>query len=265
MTVLYPHATWKPVPNHGGNMAGHNGLVLHVQVGDGSLEGWFSNPASQVSSTFWVAKSGTVEQYVDADETAWAQAEGNGTYNSVETEGHPVEPLTTQQIESLAALYRWGHDTFSWPFVVADVPGQSGFGWHGMGGAAWGGHPDCPGDTRKAQMPEILQRAQGAVINPPSPAPTPAPTPKPVPEPTTYPPFPGQLLIYIAGHPMINSLECRQWQQQMQNRGWHIVVDAVYGPASAGVCHAFQVEKGLTPDSIVGPITWEKSWTAPIT
>jgi len=30
-----------------------------------------------------------------------------------------------------------------------------------MGGAAWGGHPDCPGDLRKAQRQTILDIAQG--------------------------------------------------------------------------------------------------------
>lgn len=168
--MRYPNATEKLVVNHGGPMSRHLGLVLHVQQGDNSLYGWFNNPNSQVSATFWVSKTGVVEQYVDTDITAWAQAAGNSTYNSVETEGYSTDPLTEQQIQALAALYLWGNTAYKWPFVVADIPGEFGLGWHGMGGVAWGGHFDCPGYLRKAQMPIILQLAQGAVIQPPQPS-----------------------------------------------------------------------------------------------
>ena len=56
-----------------------------------------------------------------------------------------------------------GYDGFSIDnsrISLADKPGQGGFGWHGMGGAAWGNHPGCPGDLRKAQRPLILTALQ---------------------------------------------------------------------------------------------------------
>lgn len=264
--TLYPAATWRPVQNFTNErMSEHLGLVLHVAVGDGSPYGWMLNPASQVSSTFWVGKLGEVEQYVDADLIAWAQAAGNGTYNSVETEGFPNEVLTDAQVDALAALYRWGHDTYGWPFVDADVVGQAGFAWHGMGGVPWGNHPDCPGDIRKGQRVLILQKASGGTIEPippVTPTPTPEPNPKPEPAPVA-PPYSGRLIMLA--NPMMNGTDVRIWQQQMQNRGWTITVDAVYGPKSEGVCKEFQQQKGLTVDGIVGPITWGESWTAPIT
>jgi hypothetical protein len=50
---------------------------------------------------------------------------------------------------------------------------MAGFGWHGMGGTAWGNHPGCPGDLRLAQRPTILQLAGGIVVSPtPAPGPT---------------------------------------------------------------------------------------------
>ncbi len=143
MTIC-PLAAWRPVQNHGGNMAAHLGLILHVQEGLGSLQGWFNNPNSQVSSTFWVAKGGALEQYVDADWNAWAQAAGNGQYNSAETEGFHGEALTDAQIQTLAKLYAWGQHVYGWPLQLADSPGQAGFGWHGMGGLSaviMGHHP----------------------------------------------------------------------------------------------------------------------------
>lgn len=67
--------------------------------------------------------------------------------------------------------------------------------------------------------------------------------------------------------------EFRVFQQRMKDRGWPITVDGLYGPKgaktpqgnTAEVVVAFQKEKGLTPDGLVGPKTWEAAWTAPIT
>lgn len=140
-------------------MSAQLGLVLHVQEGNNSLAGWFDNPSSGASSTFWVSKNGTLEQYVDADICAWAQGSGNSTYQSVETEGYHDEPLTDTQIDTLAQLYTWGNQTYGWPDLLAETPGQVGFGWHGMGGDSWGGHTACPGDLRKPQRTDILDLA----------------------------------------------------------------------------------------------------------
>jgi hypothetical protein len=94
---------------------------------------------------------------------------------------------------------------------------------------------------------------------------TPPPTPTPTPPPSgggggTAPPWPGTYLAdFTAGG------GAGQWQAQMAARGWHIDVDDQYGPASAEVCRQFQAEKGLEVDGVVGPITWDAAWTAPIT
>jgi N-acetylmuramoyl-L-alanine amidase len=164
---IMPGANWRPVPNHSGPMSAHHGLVLHVQVGNNSPYGEFCDPNSQASSTWWVSKSGTVEQYVDSDVMAWTQAAGNGTWNGVETEGFPNEPLTDAQMGGLASIYAWGHTTYGWPLVLTDDPNGTGFGWHGMGGVAWGNHPSCPGDIRKGQRQQILNLV-GIPPQPPS-------------------------------------------------------------------------------------------------
>lgn len=149
-------------------MTAHLGMVLHVQVGDGSCYGEFSVPANQASSTWWVAKDGTLEQYVDSDLAAWTEAAGNFTWDSVETEGTPDQALTDAQIVTLAKLYAWGVQTYGWPVRTSEDPRLGGFGWHGMGGAAWGGHYQCPGELRKAQRPAILTLAN-LELAPPAP------------------------------------------------------------------------------------------------
>jgi peptidoglycan hydrolase-like protein with peptidoglycan-binding domain len=254
--MLYPGASWKPVVNHGGTMGQVLGLVLHVQQGDGSLYGYFDNPAVELSSHWWVSKDGAVEQYVDANEIAWAQAAGNEQYHSVETEGYDYEDLTMAQIEALAELYKWGTKGYSWAMVLSNAPGKRGFAWHGMGGVAWGNHPGCPGTLRMARRQEILNLAAGG--SEPSP-PTPIPTPEPA-----APPFPGRLLELIYPTYMSGS-DVMEWQNRMRVRGWSLAADGVYGPITQGVCISFQQEKGLEVDGIVGPITWGAAWTMPIT
>jgi len=157
--------TYLPVPNHGGPMSAHLGLVLHVQEGNGGLQGWFSNPESDASSTWWVSKTGEIQNYVDTELQAWAQGAGNATYNSVETEGFTNEPLTTAQISGLAQIYAWGMSVYHWPATLSEAPGAAGFGWHGMGGMAWGNHPGCPGDIRRAQRQLVLDEVHQAPIS----------------------------------------------------------------------------------------------------
>lgn len=51
----------------------------------------------------------------------------------------------------------------------------------------------------------------------------------------------------------------------MSARGWSIVVDGAFGPQSTAVCRAFQQQKHLSVDGVVGPITWRAAWALPVT
>lgn len=83
--------------------------------------------------------------------------------------------------------------------------------------------------------------------------PAPAPRPK-------VPPYPGHLI-----RNGVVGADARTVQQRLADRGWRIVVDGHFGPASEAVVRAFQAEKGLQVDGIVGPQTWDALWSAPIT
>lgn len=155
-------ATWVgPTPNQSGPMQEQRGLVLHIMQGsyEGSIS-WGKNPASSVSFHFATAKDGRLGQLVDTDVTAWTQGNGNGHWISVENEGYSGEALTDAQVENCAQLYAWGVQAHGWPLQTTDSPNGYGLGWHGMGGAGWGGHYDCPGEPIKAQRGQILARAQ---------------------------------------------------------------------------------------------------------
>lgn len=90
-----------------------------------------------------------------------------------------------------------------------------------------------------------------------------APAGASVPAPPSAPRWPGRYLRVQS--PMLHGDDVRDWQKRMAGRGWSIAVDGWYGPASAAVCRAFQQEKHLGVDGIVGPVTWAAAWTAPVT
>lgn len=167
--ALCPFAVQKPVSAHGGAVTAHLGLVLHVTAGEGDPFYEFANPNNQVSSHFGIGNGqggfadGALEQYVDTANQSWAQAAGNSTYVSVETEGQPTEALSAAQIATLANLYVWLNSTHGIPYIITDTPGMPGFITHGDGGNAWGGHFGCPGPLRTPQRSAVLSLA-----NPPT-------------------------------------------------------------------------------------------------
>ena len=159
----FKSATWRPVSGHtDGPMTAHVGVVLHVNESNGNLYNWVAGDHN-MSCHFEVYKDGSAEQYIDTADSSWCQMDGNATYISVETEGFATEPLTAAQLRKVAEIVAEAHTVHGIPLQLADTPGQAGFGWHGMGGAAWGGHTGCPGDQRKAQRAAILTLAQALV------------------------------------------------------------------------------------------------------
>lgn len=164
-----PFAVWKPLPagvNHStGGMTGYDGCVLHIMQGTLiGTDAWFRDPKAQASAHFGIDRNGWVCQWVDTADKAWAQAGGNSRNISIENEGMPGDSLTAAQAERAAEILAWAHTVHGVPLVVNDDPGAGGLGWHGMGGAAWGGHTSCPGDPIKAQRAGIVARAQ-ALLN----------------------------------------------------------------------------------------------------
>jgi Putative peptidoglycan binding domain len=260
LTGIWARAAFRPVSYAGAAGAFAStplGWVLHVVVGNGSPFGTFEHApvGDRKFSHLWVDKGGRVEEYTRLDMESWAQSAGNATYWSVETEGFPDEPLTSDQLDTLAA---W-HVYSGVPDVVVDRVGGRGIGTHVMGGAAWGNH-SCPGIVRAAQRPEIIRRARILRgITPPASRPPAFPLPAGQYYGTrTRSPHNGFTSSTDRGN-------IRTWQARMRVRGWTITPDGLFGPETDGVLRQFQHEKGLGVDGLLGVKSWGAAWSLPVT
>lgn len=182
MTVC-PFATFKPIAANytSGGRRTLKGFVPHVQVGNGSLYGFFNRPKPKgegASADFWCSKAGVLEQYVDLDDQSWAQGSrqhnGNPMFVSCEFEGYPDEPMTREQIAKGGELIAWVRGTLN-PFAlqVNTDPDGEGITPHYVFG---GGHT-CPGPgPREGQFPDLVAAATPSPLNPafqPPPPPVP--------------------------------------------------------------------------------------------
>ena len=116
------------------------------------------------------------------------------------------------------------------------------------------GHWD-PGAINTVRLGQLIHEELGQ----PTPGPTPPPPPPPAPAPGPHvPPFPGVVKRGSRGNAV------RQVQQRLKDRGWKVTVDGVFGAGTDTVVRAFQREKRLVADGVVGPRTWNALWTAPV-
>jgi hypothetical protein len=151
-------------------------VVLHIQEGtEAGTVAWQRNPASQVSSHFLAPKSGRLAQMLDTADASWSVVNGNRRALSIECEGRSGDALTADQIESCAQVLARAHSLYGIP-LTAVAPPASGLTGHGLGGAGWGGHFDCPGSPILNQRPAIIARAS-QILGGSTPAPLPTTTP----------------------------------------------------------------------------------------
>jgi peptidoglycan hydrolase-like protein with peptidoglycan-binding domain len=239
-------ATWRPIgANTGGKLASQRGLVLHHQAGNGSLYGFFNNPAAGVSAHFWVGKNGTIEQYVDTSVVAWHGRDLNSNWVGVETEGCGTSPhaetMPSAMESALARIYAEGARVHGWRNQLASSNGGAGFGYHRMAV-----NTACPCDVRLNRRGPILAVAfGGGAAAPPSTGKAPP------------------LRVDYFGRPHNSTCaDVRVWQDKMCSWGWFTrpQVDGIFGPQSEDVAKRFQRQQGLTADGLVGPATWAKTW-----
>ena len=146
----YPQAQWVGADPHNwsGGAIQHRFIIIHVEQGtESGTAAWFHNPAAQVSSHFGIAKNGHLQQFVDTNQTAYAEGPFNGDGISIEFEGYSGEHLTPQQLATLRQLLNWIHLTHKTPLVLTFDPNGTGVIPHGKLPEGALSHPDCPGQN----------------------------------------------------------------------------------------------------------------------
>lgn len=252
-----PGATWiGPTVNRTkGGMGTIVGLVLHIQQGyESGSEAWFKNPDAKASAHFLNPKTGQLRQLVDTADKAWAQADGNYHWISIENEGFaPGDALTASQLDNAAHLLAWLHTTDNVPLRATDDPDGHGLGWHGMGGKAWGNHPDCPGPKVRAQRAEILTRAAVLLDAPPPPA-------------SLYQPFPGAS-FFTTGHtsPIIGAMHnrlvkvgCNRYRTHTNLNTWGSGDTASYQAWQLHLFPGASTAPGGAADGVPGRQSWDR-------
>lgn len=177
-----PGAVWQG--EHGGReMARYDIVCLHTIVGY----------APAHAAHFSTNAAGKIFQSRDTRFRSAANLEGNYRVIAVENEdhgpafgqwntgdGHAVPAFTAAQVETIARICAWAHETHGIPLVACpdSKPGSRGIGYHRQGvdgnwdGYTYGGRVAggevwtnfrgkvCPGDRRIAQIPRIIARAK---------------------------------------------------------------------------------------------------------
>ena len=70
------------------------------------------------------------------------------------------------------------------------------------------------------------------------------------------PTFSGELIAYSALSSLRYDSEVQAFQQRLQDLGWRIEADGLFGVRSASATRAFQQQMGLDADGVVGALTW---------
>lgn len=162
----HPRAIRKPLPPSQPMVP--TAGITHSDAGYvDSLYGWWTNPASGgLSCHFHVAWDGTLEQYVDTRQRAYANVEANAYGLSAECSNSPAyrdgrvsfddDAYSPAQIVTLIDLWKWVLEAE--PTVRAEVcrDGVHGLGWHNQY-PQWTtpGHA-CPGATRIRQLQTVI-------------------------------------------------------------------------------------------------------------
>lgn len=196
--AIYPKAKKELISKWNQNrMTRYRRVNLHVAVSERqSIKDLFTGGANACSH-FYVAKDGTVYQYIDTRYMSASDRSGNDSTISVETAGGlgssrviNAEKWTAAQMISLAELWAWCRDTHGIKNQVAKNTqtneNSEGLSWHRLGiqgnfkgrgeiletsyrpgGILYSGAfgKECPGDAKILQIPTIFKNANGKKYN----------------------------------------------------------------------------------------------------
>lgn len=242
----------------------HDGETDETGSAAEGMANWFSRPTTRASAHLCVDTDSTV-RCVDDQDTAWAAPGANADGLQIELAGRASQSTSQwNDAASSAILHRAANEVATWckrwnipirwltDAQLADGV-TKGLTTHLQVSRVFklSDHSDPGVGFPAGAFLALVNQAAGY-----TPKPTPAPT---KPANVTVPPFPGILRVGSRGSGVITL------QKRLAQRGWKIGVDGIFGSQTQAIVRQFQAEKHLAVDGIVGPVTWRKLWTAPIT
>lgn len=229
--LIFPYATYKPIPEATGPQIAPRVFVYHSQAGPRrtpwqALWAFINRTDINIEPTFILNGMPGADQIliqtVPADRRADVNAQANGFSGSVETQddGYPTlatTPWSAYQVEMLAGLTAWYHLRFGIPIARPATWAGTGFGEHRLF-PEWSKYigKSCPGDARVAQIPAIFARARQLVEPPPAfPPPTPPPGDDEMPVITNAEQFfdaaPGVFKLVLMDDGRLRPLDMPEW------------------------------------------------------
>ncbi|MEU6712992.1 N-acetylmuramoyl-L-alanine amidase [Nonomuraea sp. NPDC046802] len=255
-------------PNkHRGRVAPIRVVVVHtMETGESgtvaeNVAAYFAKKSTNASAHLCVDNNSVVRCVADSD-TAWAAPGCNSDGLQIELAGRAGQSkaqwadVYSKDLLDLAARQVAGwcskHNIPAKRLTRAQLrAGQRGIVGHADVSAVYkrSNHWD-PGDNFPwasfiAQVNDYLHGGATAKPSKPSTA-----------QPSDWPAFPGRLLSYRAGKPLMSGADVTTWQSRLKQLKYTITVDGQYGPMSSATTKVFQRAEQLAVDGTVGPNTW---------
>jgi hypothetical protein len=241
----------------------HTGETPESDTAAEGMANWFSRTTTRASAHLCVDLDSTV-RCVDDEDTAWAAPGANADGLQIELAGRAGQTSGDwADKESATILTRAAAEVAVW-CIKYRIPARwltdkeladgktMGLTTHVQVSRVfkrsdhWDPGPNFPSELFLKMVVDFMPKA------PVQPVPI-----QPKPAKIIVPAYPG---LVRRGH---RGKAVLAVQRRLKERGWRITQDGIFGPGTESVVKAFQKEKRLTADGIVGPITWRKLWTAP--
>jgi hypothetical protein len=135
-----------------GRAAAVNLIVIHhfagaSSPGSAAIQNWLRNPASRVSYHFGVDRDGSIRQWVDTRNTAWATGPANARSIAIGCQGNS-QAFTDRQRDAVVRIIRWARGAHG------GIPRNAGVGGHRQFMAT-----ACPGNPMFNAIPDLVRRA----------------------------------------------------------------------------------------------------------
>lgn len=244
----------------------HTGETPESATAAEGMASWFSRVSTKASAHVCVDTDSTV-RCVDDSDTAWAAPGANADGLQIELAGRAGQTagdwtdaaskaILERAAQQVAAwCKKWGIPA-RWLTDAELADGKTeGLTMHSQVSRVFkrSNHTDpganFPRDAFLTRVKAILGQA------PAKPAPKPATKPAKV----SVPAFPGTVRRGSRGKAVLAV------QKRLSARGWRVAVDGDFGPATERIVIAFQADKKLARDGVVGPNTWRALWIAKVT